>query len=86
MIFPFIYPMVEGMHHMWVRPFWGMGWWMIIGFIALTAIGYSVYYSKYPRGAHKTKRVDPLEVVQMRLARGEISAEEFEEIKKKLTR
>lgn len=71
------------MNHMWGTPFWGMGWWMIIWLPVLFAIGYGVYRVTY-RPRSRRRRDDPLEIARIRLARGEISAEEFEKIKKKI--
>jgi uncharacterized membrane protein len=70
---------------MWHMPFGGMGWGMWFGFIVLAAIGYWIYSSTYrPRAYHSRRREDPLETARIRLARGEISVEEFEEIKARL--
>ena len=70
---------------MWNMPFGGMGWGMWFGFIVLAAVGYWIYSSTYRPRAYRTRRKeDPLETARMRLARGEISVEEFEEIKARL--
>ena len=67
-------------------PFAGAGWmiiWMVVfwgGLIALIVWG----AKKLARGSSTQKR-SPLEIAKERYARGEISREEFEQIKKNLT-
>jgi len=77
------------MFHMWDVPlgmsWWGIfdGGWMIIfwgGIIALIVWGIKKLTD---RGGTSSKR-DPLDVAKERYARGEISREEFEQIKKDL--
>ncbi len=77
-------PFGTWMNHMWGTPFWGMGWWMIFGVLTLVAIGYGVYYAMFRPRSYRRRREDPFEMARIRLARGEITAEEFEEIKRKL--
>ncbi|MCW3979814.1 MAG: SHOCT domain-containing protein [Candidatus Bathyarchaeota archaeon] len=74
-------------NQMWNMPFGGMGWGMWLGLIVLAAVGYWIFSSTYlPRAYRVRRKEDPLETARMRLARGEISVEEFEEIKAKLLR
>lgn len=69
---------------MWCGP-WGLGmggmmWpWIFV----LFGLGYLFWWSYRPN-AYRDYREDPLEVARMRLARGEITSEEFERIIKKL--
>lgn len=69
--------------HMW--NFWGMGWgmWIWVLILVLIGVGYLFYLSYISRG-HRVEREDPLEVARLRLARGEITSKEFEELKKTL--
>jgi uncharacterized membrane protein len=65
----------------------GQGWYTMMGAgmwiwpLALAGLGYLVWYSLRPRG-RRYIREDPVEVARMRLARGEITLEEFERIRK----
>ncbi|MGE6368724.1 SHOCT domain-containing protein [Planococcus kocurii] len=75
-------------------PGWGMGWgmgggiWMILALLVI--IGIAVYYftkNKNNNGftnSQQGTKTDALEIARTRLAKGEITTEEFEEIKKKL--
>ncbi len=77
------------MWHMWDISS-GMGWWMGFGglwmlifwggLIALIVWG----IKKLTAGSSSTPRRNPLDVAKERYARGEISREEFEQIKKDL--
>jgi len=70
------------MYHMWEIPI-GMGWWTLIfwaGLIALVVWG----IMRLPRRNDSAPKRDPLYVVKGRYSRGEISREEFEQIKKDL--
>jgi putative membrane protein len=69
------------MGHMW--NFWGMGWGIWFWLLLFIGVGYFFYISYRPR-RYRVAREDPLEVAKLRLARGEITREEFEEIKKTL--
>ncbi len=62
-----------------------MGGMMIFGVFILIIIGFLLYYWLRPRGTYTRGREDPLEVAKARLARGEITIVEFEEIKKRLS-
>lgn len=78
------------MFHMWEMPL-GMGWWVAFGglwmlvfwggLIALIVWGVAKLSG---RGGTTPKR-DPLDVAKERYAKGEISREEFEQIKKDLS-
>ena len=80
--------MLNGVSQMWPYPyggFWGMGLMMFFGFICLVFIGFLLYYFLRPRDSFLQVRDDPLEIAKARLARGEITPAEFEEIKKRLS-
>jgi len=74
---------------MWDMPV-GMGWWMVFGWvwvvvfwgglIALVAWG----ITKLTGRGNTTRKHNPLDIARERYARGEISREEFEQIKKGL--
>lgn len=78
------------MFGMWEVPA-GMGWWMAFGgvgmvlfwggLIALTVWG----IAKLTKRSDPTSKRDPLDVAKERYARGEISKEEFEQIKRDLS-
>ena len=78
------------MFHMWDMPL-GMGWWMAFGgiwmvvfwggLIALIVWG----IKKLSGGGSSTPKNDPLDIAKERYAKGEISKEEFEQIKKDLS-
>jgi len=69
----------------------GMGWWMLFGsiwmllfwgiLIALIVWG----ITKFSRRNGSTPKREPMEIAKERYARGEISREEFEQIKKDLS-
>lgn len=73
-------------------PGWGMGWgmgggsWLIAGLVVL--IGFAIYYFlKNNNGFNRSQKdsgTDAMEIAKRRLARGEITNAEFEEIKKRL--
>ncbi|MGD2201344.1 MAG: SHOCT domain-containing protein [Candidatus Bathyarchaeota archaeon] len=71
------------MGHMW--NFWGMGWGMWFWLLVIVGFGYLLYTTTIPRTPTRRKE-DPVEVARMRLARGEITPEEFEKIKETLKR
>jgi len=63
----------------------GMGGGMWLWLIVLGLLGFGLYYMFRPRRRVTYRRDDnPLEVARMRLARGEITSEEFEEIKSRI--
>ena len=77
------------MFHMWEMPL-GMGWWIAFGglwmlvfwggLIALIVWG----IKKVTERGGSTQKHDPLDVAKERYAKGEISREEFEQIRKDL--
>jgi uncharacterized membrane protein len=71
------------MDHMW--GFWGMGWGMWFWLLVIVGFGYLIYTTTVPR-TYGRSREDPLEVARMRLARGEITPEEFEKTMEALER
>ena len=78
------------MWHMWDMPA-GMGWWMAFGgvqmvifwggLIALIVWG----ITKLSRRNGSTPKHDPLDIAKERYAKGEISRDEFEQIRKDLS-
>jgi len=73
-------------------PGWGMGlgggFWMLI--VLLIIVGIGIYFmvktnadNNFNR-SRKDSSTDAMEIAKNRLAKGEITAEEFDEIKKKL--
>ena len=73
----------------------GMGWWMMFGgiwmlvfwgvVIALLVWGIKKLTERRGPGPGTTEKRDPLDIAKERYARGEISKEEFEQIKKDLS-
>jgi putative membrane protein len=73
----------------------GMGWWMVIGSIWMLLFWGGIIWlavwgiSKVTQGGRSgpsaTVRRDPLDIAKERYAKGEISKEEFEQIKKDLS-
>lgn len=61
-----------------------MGWYIWLWFLALAGLSYLVYTWFRPR--RRIVRNKPLEAARLRLARGEITAEEYEEIMRRLRR
>ena len=78
------------MFHMWSMP-WGGGLWMVFGGIWMVLfwgglIALIVWGIKKLTGRDEsTPKRDPLYMAKERYARGEISREEFEQIKKDLS-
>lgn len=71
----------------------GMGWWMVFGGILwiifwATVIGLAVWgiarLLRSDRRVHRGERDDALEIARTRYARGEITREQFDQIKKDL--
>ena len=65
----------------------GMGWWMVFGgfwsvLFLVAVVWLFVWTANRGAGPSQPPREDPLEIAKRRLARGEISNEEFEEIKR----
>ena len=73
----------------------GMGWWMVFGgiwmvvfwgaIIALIVWGVKKLTERGDSGQGTTVKPDPLDIAKERYAKGEISKEEFEQIKKDLS-
>jgi uncharacterized membrane protein len=63
---------------------WWMGWGMWFWFLALAGLSYLAYMWFRPR--RRVVGEDPLEFARIRLARGEITAEEYEELVRRLKR
>lgn len=73
----------------------GMGWWMVFGgiwmvlfwggIIALVVWGIKKLTERGGSGTGGTDKRDPLDIAKERYARGDISKEEFEQIKKDLS-
>ncbi len=78
------------MFHMWD---WsaGMGWWMGFGVILMilfwgAVIALIVWVVKrFTGGTDSNRKNDPLDIARERYARGDISKEEFDQIKKTLS-
>ena len=78
------------MWHMWDMST-GMGWWMVFGWvwivifwgglIALIVLG----IKKLTERGSSTNKHDPLDIARERYARGEISEEEFKQLRKNLS-
>jgi len=63
-----------------------MGWGMwFFGFLIFAGFAYLMWSSYGPRRQNQTNHSDPLEYAKLRLARGEITVEEFEKIRKTIT-
>ncbi len=70
----------------------GMGWWMLFGglmwlaFLVLIvgAIVYLLRNGSALRGGRRPSGDDPVDIVRQRYARGEITREEFEQLRKDL--
>jgi len=65
--------------------YWPMGWMMWIWVVIIGGLAYLGYEWFRPRRyrSYPVQR-DPLEIAKQRLARGELTAEEYEEIRKML--
>jgi putative membrane protein len=73
----------------------GMGWWMVVGsiwmvlfwavIVALVVWGARRLTERGGSGSGTTDRRDPLDIAKERYARGDISKEEFDQIKKDLS-
>lgn len=71
----------------------GMGWWMMFGGIfmlllwgsVIALVVWGISKLREQRGTGTTVKREPLDIAKERYASGEISHEEFEEIKKNLS-
>jgi len=70
----------------------GMGWWMVFWMVlfwgvivALVVWGIKKLAERGSSGSSNSEKRDPLDIAKERYARGEISREEFEQIKKDLS-
>jgi putative membrane protein len=73
----------------------GMGWWMVVGsiwmvlfwavIIALVVWGARKLPGRGGSGSGATDKRDPLDIAKERYAKGDISKEEFDQIKKDLS-
>jgi putative membrane protein len=62
---------------------WGMGWGMWFWLLVIIGFGYIFYIMAVNRTPPRYDP-DPLEVARLRLAKGEITSEEFEKIRETL--
>jgi len=67
---------------MW--PMWGTGWMMWPWFLVVGGILY-IFFGGYRPRMRVERELSPIEIARMRYARGEITLEEFEEIKRTLS-
>lgn len=76
---------------MWWHAHDGMGWWMLFGGILwLVFLGTIIFFIVYALGGTRSgprrpEEDDALEIARRRYARGDISREEFEQIRRDLT-
>ena len=69
----------------------GMGWWMLFGsiwfvvFWALVIWALVTVFGRGERGAPSGGSESPLDIARRRYARGEISRDEFEQLRRDLT-
>ncbi len=77
-----MYPMWD-----WVSGGWWMGFGVIFMILFWGAIIALIVWAvkKFTSGTDSNRKNDPLEIAKARYARGEITKEEFEEIKKNLS-
>ena len=71
----------------------GMGWWMLFGGLSMAifwalALGLAVWavnrFSGQSNGEHQERGESALEIARRRLARGEITRQQWDEVKKEL--
>ena len=73
---------------MWWHYDTGMGWWMIAWMVVFWGVLIALIVwgiRKLTGRGDSTRKQDPLDVVKERYARGEITKEEFEQLKKDLS-
>ena len=73
---------------MWWHYDTGMGWWMIAWMVVFWGVLIALIVwgiRKLTERGDSTRKQDPLNVVKERYARGEITKEEFEQLKKDLS-
>ncbi len=73
---------------MWWHYSAGMGWWMIAWMVVFWGVLIALIVwgiRKLTGRGDSTRKQDPLDVVKERYARGEITKEEFEQLKKDLS-
>ena len=67
---------------------WGIGWWIWMPIMMVLVwggiIAVIVWVIRSSTGGDRSERASPLDIAKERLARGEISEEEFERIRQKL--
>jgi len=66
---------------------WGMGWMMWFWILILFGCGWYFFWwlpRPYRYRRYRRSREDPLEIARRRLAEGEITPEEYEEIRKNI--
>lgn len=61
------------------------GFWMIFWLVGLIALVIWLVKLMFPQNSQASEGAKSLEIAQRRYARGEISAEEFESLKRELT-
>ena len=67
---------------------WGMGFggvWMILVLVGLIALTVWLVRLMFPQGSSQSEQESPLELAQRRYAKGEISREEYESLRRDLT-
>ncbi len=70
---------------MWNAIIEGISPHLIAGTIMVAVMGVMFVAHRIYNGKHKTEKQEPLEVLKLRFARGEISREEYEERRKVLS-
>lgn len=69
---------------MWNNPGWGMGWGMwLIPLIAILVIYFLVKNNSRNKNGQSTE--SPLDILKKRYAKGEITKEQFEEMKENIS-
>jgi putative membrane protein len=65
---------------------WGAGWgmWMWIVFIPLIIFGLYLLFRNNSQNQNQAKNQSPIDILKIRYTKGEITKEQFEEMKKDL--